>query len=80
MIKAGEAVTRALVRLAQTPDFNLFLDWLGEEEVAVAQEWRASLNTVRVHQLQGAAQLLEDIKQTVTSAPQEAAAINRAST
>ncbi len=79
MIKPDEAVIRAMVRLLQTPDFKTFLDWLGEEEVEVAKEWRASLNTVRVHQLQGAAQLLEDIKQTAMSAPQEAAAINRVS-
>lgn len=80
MIKPDESVIRALVRLQNDPDFKKFLDWLGEEDVEVAKEWRSSLNQIRVHQLQGAAQLLEDIRQTVTSAPQVAAAINRATT
>ncbi len=80
MIKADEKVIRALVRLQQTTDFKVFTDWLGEEEAEVLKEMRISLVAVRVHQLQGSSQLLEDIKQTIRSAPEEAAAINRAST
>jgi hypothetical protein len=75
-----EAQLRAMARLMQTTDFQTFLHWLGDEKTEVQKEWMASLVTVRVHQLQGAAQLLEDITQTATSAPQVVAAINRATT
>lgn len=70
MINLDKQQTNALARLAQLPDFQVFMQVIETDKADLFKTLMVSRDQVHVHQLQGSAQKLEDILQTIESAQQ----------
>lgn len=67
-MRAPHEVCRAIVRLENDPDFKVFVGWLEEERNNSITDLLSNASPVHVHQLQGEAQCLTDILQSVMTA------------
>lgn len=67
-MKATREVTQALTNLRASTDFQVFLSWLLEDEVAETERCIAAEGTV-LFRAQGAARKLKDIREEYLKAP-----------